>query len=213
MNLIRCAWRVYFATRDDKMLQADYNNVGWSRNIISTLSNDINILSRIFLFRRQRRSTRVRDRADASIHCTSIIWSLHHSFNVFHVRRDVQAARGWRGCVVEPLGKLRGHELRAECYRDARAMFLPGIFSLLSPTPIHACSARIFASLDRLSSFLTLILLSAHPPTCLWSSLSIISSIRFFSLSFMRSLAQTKETESRLQTGVALIKLLKRTCI
>lgn len=39
-----------------------------------------------------------------------------------------------------------------------------------------------------------------------------LAALPSLSLSLSRK-AQTKETESRLQTGVALIKLLKRTCI
>lgn len=158
----------------------------------------------------------MRDRADASIHCTSIIWSLHHSFNVFHVRRDVQAARGWRGCVVEPLGKLRGHEPRAMLswrprnvptrnlllssltYTYTRVRHVYPHLSVVSPRSLHLSYSLLILQLG--------VVLSIHHIALPLSSLSL-------SLSFTRSLAQTKETESRLQTGVALIKLLKRTCI
>lgn len=148
------------------------------------------------------------------------MWSLHHSFNVFRTRRDVQAAReGMRVDMVVSSSLWGNYEVtnREQCYRDARTMFLyQDLTSLLSPTREFLARTCICVSLlSRLS------LVSPRPYTypALFSSPTVCATLSIHHIArphpspSAESPSQTKETESRLQTGVALIKLLKRTCI
>lgn len=135
----------------------------------------------------------------------------------YRPRGEEEEEEGGRGRVTRLSSSLWGNSEvtnREQCYRDAHTVFPPGLLSsLLSPNrrEVQHVYPRVSRSslLLHLSRSLLISRPSARP------SLSIIPSSRpLLSLSLSPwQRAQTKETESRLQTGVALIKLLKRTCI
>lgn len=172
---------------------------------------------------------------------TSIIRPVHHSFNVFHARRGAEGGTLVSPKARLGGGKLREHEARAILSRlPPRCSFLPLLLHLRAHTraqdpltntfnPYTSRGIRVHVSSEFGPSLfvftLYLGLFSSSQPSAT-VSLSLIS---LHSPLFLRPLLLSragggeetdlplpppaKETESRLQTGVVLIKLLKRTCI
>lgn len=148
-------------------------------------SNDINISLRISIplevthLRITRECTyKIVRRVDLPL--ASIIWSLHHSFNVFHARRDTQAARGWHGCR-RAFGETTRSRTESNAIVTPARCFYQGFSSLLSPNTREVQHVRISlpASLGRLSLHLSYSLLISRPSAR--PSLSIIAPSRPFS--------------------------------
>lgn len=160
------------------------------------------------------------------------MWSLHHSFNVFHTRREVQAMAGWhchQGFGKTPRARSRSNTIvtAARCsYGRPLARYT---HATIPPHPIAWSHTRTLLRLHVSSEFglslfvFTLTLVCSHlQPSAGLSILHICRSLpplhlpSSFSPPMLLShgeLDPDQRTESRLQTGVVLIKLLKRTCI
>lgn len=168
--------------------------------------------------------------------CTSIMRSLHHSFNVFNTRRDVQTTGGWHCRVTRGLRKLRGHEARAILswlphYAPHRRPPLPRHTyasthkhkrTVCSHTHTEHMCVHVSSEFGPSLFMFTLTLACSHlqpsagslyPSYLLSFPTPRLPFFTFYALPLAESPTETKETESRLQTGVVLIKLLKRTCI